>query len=98
MMMTPLKRFVLLGAIFTLALFQAARSQHHEHQHGKVNFKTSCHPTANQRFTTGLALLHHMMYEQAEAEFTAAAKADAQCAMAQWGIAMSIIHPLWGER
>jgi hypothetical protein len=78
MLMTPLKRFVLFSAIFTLALFQAARSQHHDHQHGKVNFKTSCHPTANQRFTTGLALLHHMMYEQAEAEFTAAAKADAQ--------------------
>lgn len=97
-MMKPLKHLVLFPAIFTLVLIQPVRSQHHGHQHGKVNFKTTCHPTANQHFTTGLALLHHMMYEQAEAEFTAAAKADPQCSMAQWGIAMSIIHPLWGER
>jgi tetratricopeptide (TPR) repeat protein len=97
-MMKPVNRCILLSAIFSLALFQAARSQQHEHQHGTVNFKTSCQPTANQRFTTGLALLHHMMYEQAAAEFTAAAKADPQCPMAQWGTAMSIIHPLWGER
>ena len=96
--METLKRFVLLSAIFSLFLFQAARSQHHAHQHGKVNFKTSCAPAANERFATGLALLHHMMYEQAEAEFAAAAKADPQCPMARWGIAMSVIHPLWGER
>lgn len=96
--MKHLKRILLISTIFSLAFSQAARGQHHEHQHGKVNFETSCHPTANQRFATGLALLHHMMYEQAEAEFAAAAKADPQCPMAQWGIAMSIIHPLWGER
>ena len=39
-----------------------------------------------------------MMYEQAEERFAEAAEADATCAMAHWGVAMSVIHPLWGER
>jgi tetratricopeptide (TPR) repeat protein len=94
-MMKRFKMALFLSAIFSLTLYQVASGQH---QHGKVNFKTSCHPSANKHFATGLALLHHMMYDQAETEFSAAAQADPQCAMAHWGIAMSVIHPLWGER
>ncbi len=63
-----------------------------------MEFETSCEPAAQERINAGLALLHHMMYEQAEAEFVAASEADASCAMAHWGVAMSVIHPLWGER
>lgn len=96
--MNLLKHLILISTLFSLTFSQAAWGQHHEHQHGKVNFEISCNPTAGQRFATGLALLHHMMYEQAETEFKAAAQADPNCPMAQWGIAMSIIHPLWGVR
>jgi hypothetical protein len=42
-----------------------------------------------------MALLHSFWYEEAERAFTAAARADARCAMAHWGIAMSLHHPLW---
>ncbi len=66
-----------------------------EHQHGEVNFPISCNTEAQERFETGLAHLHHMMYEQARPEFKAAAEADPNCAMAYWGIAMSSFQPLW---
>lgn len=96
--MKPALLFFLLGSLLVLA--PAALAQHDAHggQHGVVDFETSCKPVAHERINAGLALLHHMMYEQAEAEFEAAAGADASCAMAHWGIAMSVIHPLWGER
>jgi len=36
-----------------------------------------------------------MTYEVAEREFSEVAKADPSCAMAHWGIAMTLIHPVW---
>ncbi len=77
-----------------------------EHQHaytgsisteglGKVDFSPSCNQEAKGKFSRGLALLHHMMYEQAEKEFVSASEADPNCALAYWGIAMTIFHPLW---
>ena len=65
---------------------------------GAVEFRASCNEEAQRRFTDGLALLHHMMYDQAGEEFIAARRADAGCAMARWGEAMSLVHPLWPDR
>ena len=62
---------------------------------GKVDFPISCSSEAQSRFERGLALLHHMMYGQAEEEFVAVAEMDSDCAMAHWGIAMTLFHPLW---
>lgn len=65
---------------------------------GEVTFRTSCAAPADAAFREGLTLLHHMMYVQAEAAFTAAAGADPDCAMLEWGVAMSNFHPLWAGR
>jgi tetratricopeptide (TPR) repeat protein len=62
---------------------------------GHVDFPISCGPAVQTRFHRGLALLHHMMYKQAEREFEEAAEIDTKCAMAYWGIAMTLFHPLW---
>ncbi|MGI3168992.1 hypothetical protein ACRARG_07575 [Pseudooceanicola sp. C21-150M6] len=62
---------------------------------GDVNFPISCNDEAQSAFDIGLLLLHHMMYRQADGAFQAAAQADPDCAMAQWGIAMTKFHPLW---
>lgn len=62
---------------------------------GQVDFATSCNAEAQPHFETGLLLLHHMMYRQSASAFEAAAEADGDCAMAQWGIAMTKFHPLW---
>ncbi len=55
----------------------------------------SCSDEAAASVHDGLNLLHNMMYIQAEERFNAAASDDPECAMAQWGIAMSNFHPLW---
>ena len=71
-----------------------------DHQHqleklGKVNFQTSCSPQAHAIFTRGMTLLHSFEYPQAEAAFNEAAAADPACSIANWGVAMSLYHPLW---
>lgn len=78
---------------FLLLVWASLLGQHHEH--GKVDFPISCDAEAQSSFQTGLALLHHMMYEQAEERFAAAALSDPDCAMAYWGIGMTQLRPLW---
>ena len=62
---------------------------------GTVNFETSCRTEVESDFERGVALLHHMMYEQAEDVFNGVADGDPLCAMAYWGMAMTHLHPLW---
>ncbi|UCE79226.1 MAG: hypothetical protein JSV13_00885, partial [Nitrospiraceae bacterium] len=64
---------------------------------GKVDFPISCSPEAQSRFNRALALLHNMMYRQAEKEFEMVAGLDSDCAMAYWGVAMTLFNPLWAE-
>src|SRR5438105_9226961 len=62
---------------------------------GTVDFKVSCAPDARSEFIRGVALLHSFFYEEARRIFTAVAAKDPNCAMAQWGIAMTWWHPIW---
>ena len=52
---------------------------------------------ARESFTRGLLALHSFWYEEAQAQFGTAAKADPDFAMAWWGIAMSHAKLLWYE-
>ncbi|MGA2744567.1 MAG: hypothetical protein ABSE44_07735 [Candidatus Sulfotelmatobacter sp.] len=76
---------------------------HHHHedltvtQLGTVHFPISCAASVQKPFERGVALLHSFWYEEAEKEFLDIAKDDPHCAMAHWGIAMSIWHQLWNE-
>ncbi len=65
---------------------------------GKVQFTISCSVEAQQEFNRGVALLHHMTYPQAKTVFEHVAKVDPQCAMAYWGVAMTLFQPLWPTR
>jgi tetratricopeptide (TPR) repeat protein len=72
------------------------------HQHdltepevGSVHFATSCAKTVQTDFQRAVALLHSFQYEQARLVFQEVTKQDPQCAIAQWGIAMSHYHGLW---
>jgi hypothetical protein len=82
------------------ALF--ADDQHHDHaltgeELGTVNFPESCAPSTQVTFNRGVALLHSFEYDDARKAFQEVEKADAHCAIAQWGVAMSLYHELWGE-
>jgi hypothetical protein len=70
---------------------------------GHVDFASGCHPRVQARFERGVALLHSFWYEEAGRAFGEVAAADSGCALAYWGRAMSVLHPLWtpptpGER
>ena len=62
---------------------------------GTVDFKVSCAPEGRPEFIRGVALLHSFFYEEARRVFTEVAAKDPNCAMAQWGIAMTWWHPIW---
>jgi tetratricopeptide (TPR) repeat protein len=62
---------------------------------GKVRFATSCSPKVRGNIDKGVALLHSFQYDLSRKEFEEVARKDPHCAMAYWGQAMSLYHPLW---
>src|SRR6476620_126959 len=62
---------------------------------GTVDFKVSGALEVRPEFIRGVALLHSFFYEEARRIFTEVAAGDPNCAMAQWGIAMTWWHPIW---
>lgn len=62
---------------------------------GTVSFPVSCAPAVQASFNRGVALLHDFWYEEARPQFERILKSDPGCAMAHWGIAMSVFHQLW---
>lgn len=77
--------------------------EHHHHedlngaQLGTVHFPVSCTPAVEKPLERGVALLHSFWYEEAEKEFVEITKDDPHCAMAHWGVAMSLWHQLWND-
>jgi tetratricopeptide (TPR) repeat protein len=84
---------IFLWLVSILALPSAAFAA--TEQLGTVSFPVSCAPAVQANFVRGVALLHDFWYEEAERQFQEIAKADPNCAMAHWGVAMSIYHQIW---
>jgi tetratricopeptide (TPR) repeat protein len=68
------------------------------HALGTVDFPISSSAQAQAEFNRAVALLHHMAYPQARAAFERVVNIDPACAMAQWGVAMTLFQPLWPTR
>ena len=62
---------------------------------GAVQFETSCAERVTAPFNDAVATLHSFEFAEARGMFEAIAAEDPDCAMAQWGIAMTHYHPLW---
>jgi hypothetical protein len=99
-----MKRLILL--LTAVCLFVCAApadddTHHHEdvtpEQLGTVHFPTSCVIEVQAQFERGVALLHSFWYEEAEKQFNQIVQQDPRCAMAHWGVAMSIWHQLWNH-
>src|SRR5262245_1083549 len=56
---------------------------------GRVLFKTSCSPEAQQHFERALAMLHSFFFPETIKTFSAIPETDPSCAIAYWGIAIS---------
>lgn len=81
------------------ACVHAADEEHHSHpapeKLGTVTFPTSCLPATKPGFDRALALLHSFAYAASEQAFRDIAAQHPSCAIAHWGIAMSLFHQLW---
>jgi tetratricopeptide (TPR) repeat protein len=81
--------------------FSALSDEGHPHEEitaeqlGTVHFPVSCAASVQKPFERGVALLHSFWYEEATKQFEQVAKDDPRCAMAHWGVAISLWHQLW---
>ncbi|MGD1079488.1 MAG: hypothetical protein ABR881_14290 [Candidatus Sulfotelmatobacter sp.] len=101
-----MKRFACLLLFVSLVTCAGFADDDQDHQHhedltetqlGTVHFPISCAASVQKPFARGVALLHSFWYEEAEKEFVQIAKNEPNCAMAHWGVAMSLWHQLWNE-
>ena len=92
----------LLAAALALTPGWAFAQHEHDDGHlapekfGQVHFPTSCNAQVQPVFERGLTLLHSFAYARAAKVFEEVSAKDPGCGMAQWGIAMSYFHTIWG--
>jgi Tetratricopeptide repeat len=58
---------------------------------GKVNFETSCNPEAQKLFNQAMLYQHSFWYRASQRTFEDVLKADPECGIAYWGIALSLL-------
>lgn len=89
----------LVASFLCFTPFVVTQDEHHhaltEEEVGSVHFSTSCRADVADSFNRAIALLHSFQYEQVRQAFTEISEKDPQCAMAQWGVAMSHYHGMW---
>src|SRR3954453_10076686 len=85
---------VAIGAIFA-AGFSAAPpafgQDDTDQRFGTVHFGTSCNEPAQRRFDRGMRYQHSFWYRESKEIFEEVLKADPGCAIAYWGIALSLL-------
>src|ERR1700745_4267244 len=59
---------------------------------GTVHFETSCNETAQRRFDRAMRYQHSFWYTASKEIYEEALKADPECAIAYWGIALSYLN------
>ncbi|MBK9096599.1 MAG: hypothetical protein IPM14_00485 [bacterium] len=64
---------------------------------GTVQFSDGCSPKLDTLIAFGIALIHHMTYDDAEYTFNKVIEMDKDCFWGYWGKAMTYIHPLWPD-
>jgi hypothetical protein len=88
------KSIGVLSAIMAAAgicLSQSALAQAIDDKLGKVHFETSCTPEAAAAFDRGMLYQHSFWYAASQRAFNQALKADPGCAIAYWGVALSLL-------
>jgi tetratricopeptide (TPR) repeat protein len=64
---------------------------------GTVQFTDGCSPQLDTLISFGIALIHHMTWENAEYTFDKVIEIDPDCFWGHWGKAMTYIHPVWPD-
>ena len=89
MIKSPFTIAALTAASVSLAL--PAFGQTDDSKLGTVHFETSCTPEAQKLFDRGMLYQHSFWYRASQKTFEDVLKADPQCAIAYWGIALSLL-------
>ncbi len=91
-----------LAVLLGLSCPLTVRAQHSGHEGhsggevlGQVSFPVSGAEQVQRQFNRAVALLHSFEYDRSEQAFADILKSEPRCAMAYWGIAMSLYHELW---
>jgi len=80
---------VLAGCFFTAPALAA------EPEVIQVQFDTSCSAEVQSAINEAVTLLHSFEYVETTRRFGEIIEQDPDCAIARWGAAMSVWHPLW---
>src|SRR5262245_47923341 len=77
-----------------ISLAQPAFGQVDDSKLGKVHFETSCKPEAQKLFDRAVLYQHSFWYSASQKVFEDVLKADPECGIAYWGIALSsLLNP-----
>ena len=94
---THIVRAAFVSAAAAVVLAAPARAQDHPHpagdtaKLGQVEFPVSCSDAVRPQFERAVAMLHSFWFESARAAFTAIIETEPRCAMAHWGVAMTML-------
>jgi hypothetical protein len=86
-------RKILLATILAVAGSSPAIAQDEvDQKFGKVHFATTCNEVAQRRFDRAMRYQHSFWYAESREIYEEAIKADGECAIAYWGIALSLLN------
>ena len=74
-----------------LSFVQPALGQSEDNKLGTVHFETSCKPEAQKLFDSAMLYQHSFWYRASQQVFGDVLKADPECGIAYWGIALSLL-------
>src|SRR6185437_11695280 len=82
---------VIAGVAFSSSLSAKAQDEM-DQKLGRVHFATSCNEVAQRRFDRAMRYQHSFWYTESRGIYEEALKADPDCAIAYWGIALSLLN------
>ena len=86
-------RKILLATILAVTGSAPAIAQDEvDQKFGKVHFATTCNDVAQRRFDRAMRYQHSFWYAESKEIYEEAIKADGECAIAYWGIALSLLN------
>jgi hypothetical protein len=92
-MITRMCTIIAITAAAAVTVTRPPSAQENSEQRlGTMHFQTSCNDTAQRRFDRGMRYQHSFWYREAEEIFQGVLKADPSCAIAYWGIALSLLN------
>ena len=86
------RRTLCAAGLITAALASGAFAQQQEEKLGTLSFPISCDPKVQAEFERGVAMIHSYWFVVARRVFEGVLQQDPACAIAYWGIALSLLN------